>query len=138
MKPHHYGQKKFTPEQNYKFRTRKLKDLVVDKLDKMCSTKPVSYGTKFYGYPRWPDLDLAYELAKKYIPLDSGLEEYAAICVHRSKSTLVCTSMGHGGRLGELSGVMKIVSETTKNYIYEKMADLIMVFLETTAKPAHT
>jgi hypothetical protein len=25
---------------------------------------------------------------------------------------------------------MKIVSETTKNYIYEKMADLIMMFLE--------
>jgi hypothetical protein len=45
-----------------------------------------------------------YETLKKYIPRDSGLEEYAAY-VHRSTSTLVCTSMGHGGRLGELSGV---------------------------------
>jgi hypothetical protein len=134
MKPHLFGQKKaFTPEQNYKFRTRKLKDLVVDKLEpRMCPTKnpflTVPSATDIHA---GPDLDLAYELAKKYLPLqDSGIEEYAAICAPICKYAGVYFN-GAWWKTGELSGVtMQIVSETTKNYIYEKMADLIMMFLE--------
>jgi hypothetical protein len=97
MKPHLFGQKKaFTPEQNYKFRTRKLKDLVVDKLEpRMCPK------TRFLRYQvlrisTLPGLIwIWHELAKKY----TTRLWTRRICCHSVTESLVCTSMGHGGRL---------------------------------------
>jgi hypothetical protein len=85
-----------------------------------------------------PDLDLAlWKLFQEVHPLTQDSDSknmLPSVCTDLT-STGNDTSMGHGGRLGDLSGVCLIVRlpRTTST----KMADLIMVFLEKTAKPTH-
>jgi hypothetical protein len=91
----------------------------------MCSHKTFLTVPSSTDIHAGPDLDLAYELAK-YLPYKIWTRRMPLLPIQKYAGVYFNGAWWKTGELC-LEVTMKIVSETTKNYIYEKMADLIIL-----------